>query len=66
MTIGAAGGGALRDGTPVRVLDTDVDPRCQAPFPGRHDGVCGALLATKVTRPWAIRCRRCKHLNEKT
>lgn len=32
----------------------DVKPRC---------GVCQKLLAEKVTRPWTIRCGRCKSPN---
>lgn len=28
----------------------DVEPRCS----------CGKLLAVALTRPWAIRCGRCK------
>ena len=32
----------------------DVQPRCT---------VCHKLLAEKVTRPWSIRCGRCKNEN---
>lgn len=32
----------------------DLTPRC---------GHCNKLLAEKVTRPWAIRCGRCKTVN---
>ena len=30
---------------------SDLNPRCRT---------CGKLLAEKVTRPWVIRCGRCK------
>lgn len=32
----------------------DMEPRCHA---------CGKLLALTVTRPWTIRCGRCKEEN---
>lgn len=33
----------------------DVQPRCTG---------CHKLLAEKVTRPWVIRCGRCKQTND--
>jgi phage FluMu protein Com len=33
---------------------SDLKPRCKG---------CGKLLAEKVTRPWEIRCVRCKVTN---
>lgn len=33
---------------------SDLNPRCRC---------CGKLLAEKVTRPWIIRCGRCKTPN---
>ena len=40
---------------PVR-LTTDEEPRCWK---------CNRLLAETVTRPWQIRCRRCKAVNRR-
>lgn len=34
----------------------DVEPRCEQ---------CNKLLAILVTRPWVIRCVRCKRENKK-
>lgn len=45
---------SFRPVTPPTV--TDVRPRC-----GNKD--CNALLAEVVSRPWRIRCRKCKSLN---
>jgi phage FluMu protein Com len=38
----------------VNLVATDVAPRCWK---------CRKLLAEKVTRPWVIRCGRCKAEN---
>jgi phage FluMu protein Com len=35
-------------------IASDLQPRCKQ---------CGKLLAEKVTRPWVIRCGRCKTTN---
>jgi phage FluMu protein Com len=41
----------------------DVQPRCVGQRPDDASKACGKLLAEWVTRPWAIRCPRCKALN---
>ena len=66
MSSAAAGGGALRDGTPVRVLETDSEPRCEHEHPRQPGKPCGALLARLATRPWAIDCKRCGNRTERT
>ena len=54
--------------------DSDVKPRCEGPptagqlkhaakYGKPTPDVCGRLLAELVTRPWAIRCGKCKYNN---
>jgi phage FluMu protein Com len=38
----------------MNYMASDLEPRCKG---------CGKLLAEKVTRPWVIRCGRCKVTN---
>lgn len=38
----------------MSLIVSDLAPRC---------GNCNKLLAEKVTRPWTIRCGRCKSVN---
>ena len=47
---------ATRHPKPVRPPSTVTDrrPRCSN---------CRKLLAEMVTRPWVLRCPRCKHVN---
>lgn len=50
-TLGADGQRVTIQAPKPHPLVTDQDPRCWR---------CGRLLAVSLTRPWHVRCERCK------
>jgi Zn finger protein HypA/HybF involved in hydrogenase expression len=45
-----------RPHTKARAHATDIEPRCWN---------CGRMLGEELTRPWAVRCSKCKSRNRR-
>ncbi len=46
----------LRPHTKAKALATDIEPRCWN---------CGRMLGEELTRPWTLRCTKCKARNRR-